>query len=149
MRSHSGADELTDFQGTTFEIDNYLVSWRDRNWVVEKAIIRKKRNSNEVYTDLELVGYYQTLQNAAIRLFQEELRGGGQVNMKGLAELVQYAEYNIIKKISEALDRIDERLLKLPQEQRNEALPKVEEAIGKNPRQRRVNTSTGEIKHGG
>lgn len=77
---------------TEFSIAGYRV--RDDgsyNWVVEKQVLRKRKDG-ELYEDMELVGYYGELQNAVKRLYREELKGKGQQNMKGMADLILQME---------------------------------------------------------
>ena len=89
--------------GTTFSIDGYTVSWDGaHNWVIKKLVQRVARDGRG-YADEEVVGYYQTLQAACKRLYQEELRGKGQQNMKGMSDLILQMEDKLEKAVTAAL----------------------------------------------
>lgn len=88
---------------TEFVVSGYRVRWDGKlNWIVEKPILRTSRDG-VAYSDWDLVGYYQTLQTACKRLYQEELRGKGQQNMKGMSDLILQMEDKLEKAVTAAL----------------------------------------------
>lgn len=135
---------------TSFEIAEHRVRFLPPyQWVIEKPVIRTKKGTKETYLDYELLAYCDNLHKAAQRLFEEELRGKGPTNVQGLAKLIEYAKLDIIKAVTDGLDKLDKHIVRLPDnEQRNRAIATVDAAIGKNLRQKKVNPETGEIRNG-
>lgn len=133
---------------TSFEIADHIIRWDGSyNWVLERPVVRTRKVTKETYTDTELVGYCDTLHKAALRLFEEELRGKGPTNVQGLAKLIEFAKLDIVKAVTDGLDKLDKHIIRLPDnEQRNRAIATVDAAIGKNPKQKKLNTETGEVR---
>ena len=79
---------------TEFAIDpNYRIRWDGaHNWVAEKRVIRERKTTKEKYEDFEVLSYDGRLQDAARRLYREELKGMGKQNMKDIADLILQAE---------------------------------------------------------
>ena len=73
------------------------------NWIVERPVTRKKRGTEEAYLDYEILSYHAELKAACKRLYQEELRGKGQQNMKGMADLILQMEDKLEKAVTAAL----------------------------------------------
>lgn len=89
---------------TEFTIGSYRVKHDGSyNWVVETSVTRKARLTGDTYEDHQILGYYNTLQDAAKRLYREELKGKGQQNMKGLADLVLQMEDKLERAIIAAI----------------------------------------------
>lgn len=91
---------------TEFHIGKYRVRWDgSHNWVIEVPVTRKRRGTGETYGDYEILGYYgDKLQDAARRLYREELTGKGQQDMKSIADLILKSEDKLEKAITSALE---------------------------------------------
>lgn len=133
---------------TSFIIGEHLIRWDGAyNWVLEKPVIRTKRNSKETYTDVELVGYYQSIHAACLRLFEEKLRNSGPQNVRGLATLIECAKLDIVKAITEGLEAIDKRIMKVHDDDlRIQQIQRADKALGKNPKMHRIDEKTGEVR---
>lgn len=147
LQDGNGEQELTE-EPTAFKIADHLIRWDGKyNWVVEKPVIRTKRESKEQYLDVELVGYYSTLHQACIALFDEKLRNSGPKNVSGLAQLIEYAKLEIIKSVTEGLEAIDKHIMKVQDNTlRAQATKRADEMLGKNPIQHRLDKKTGEVR---
>jgi hypothetical protein len=138
--------------GTQFDIAGFRIRWTDMNWIVDKPVTRKRRKpaegqqEGEEYADWEIVGYYSSLINAVIRVSEEDITNKGKVNLAGLATLLECSKLEIVKAVAEGFERLDKKLLRLKDNNvRNQAIQKVDAAIGPSPKKRRVNTDTGEV----
>lgn len=90
---------------TEFAIgSDYRIRWDGaHNWVAERRVTRKHRSTGEEYEDFETLSYDMRLQDAARRLYREELKGKGQQNMKGMADLILQMEAKLEKAVVAAL----------------------------------------------
>lgn len=86
-------------------LGDYRIRWDgSHNWLVEKRVVRKKRNGGGEYEDFNVVGYYgDRLQDAARRLYREELTGQSQQSMKTMADIMLRTEEKLERAIVSAV----------------------------------------------